>query len=65
MKHTNLVDLCKIVSINDFEEQAKIVMTPNAQSYINSGANSELCLRENVSKFNLVKLNPRALVDVS
>ena len=40
-------------------------MTPNAQSYINSGANSELCLRENVSKFNLVKLNPRALVDVS
>lgn len=58
-------DLSKLVSINDFEEEAIKRMTANADSYINSGANHQLTLRENVSKFKFVKLNPRVLVDVT
>jgi len=29
----------KYVSVNDFEQAAKTVMTENASSYVNSGAN--------------------------
>ena len=58
-------DLSKLVSINDFEEAAKKIMTENADSYINSGANHQQSLYENVSKFKFVKLNPRALVNVT
>ena len=52
-------------STKDFEKKALSVMSENAINYINSGANHELCLRENESKLGLVKLNPRVLRDVS
>ena len=55
----------KYVSVNDFEQAAKTVMTENASSYVNSGANHQLSLRENQEKFHLFKLNPRALVNVN
>ena len=55
----------KYASVKDFEKKAVSIMTENARSYINSGANHELCLRENEAKMGLVKLNPRVLRDVS
>ena len=58
-------DLSKLVSVNDFEEEAIKRMTKNANSYINSGANHQLALHENISKFRFVKLNPRVLIDVT
>lgn len=55
----------RYVSLMDFEREAKTVMTENAKSYINSGANHQLALSENFQKFKNVKLNPRILVNVS
>jgi len=55
----------KYISVKDFEEEAKNQFTPFAHDYINTGAHDEASMKANRCGFNLFKLNPRVLVNVS
>jgi len=53
-----------MVNVWDFEMIAKKKVSKEAWAYMMSGADDEVCLRENHAAFHRVLLKPRVLVDV-
>merc|ERR1719335_2125628 len=53
-----------MINVWDFEAVAKKKVTPEAWAYLMSGADDELCFRENHAAFHRVMLKPKGLVDV-
>ena len=54
-----------LVSLGDFETEARGRMTENARAYITGAAGDELTLRWNREGYDHIRLNPRVLNDVS
>ena len=59
------LDPADLLDLPDFERAAKIVMSPMAWDYVSGAAADELTLRWNHEAYEHIRLNPRALVDVS
>jgi L-lactate dehydrogenase (cytochrome) len=57
-------DISMMVNVWDFELIAKQKVSKEAWAYMMSGADDEICLRENHAAFHRVMLKPRVLVDV-
>jgi L-lactate dehydrogenase (cytochrome) len=57
-------DISMMVNVWDFELIAKQKVTKEAWAYMMSGADDEVCLRENHAAFHRVILKPKVLVDV-
>jgi len=57
-------DISQMVNVWDFELIAKKNVTKEAWAYLMSGADDELCFRENHAAFHRVYLKPKVLVDV-
>jgi len=57
-------DIAQMVNVWDFEMVAKKQVSKEAWAYMMSGADDEVCLRENHAAFHRVLLKPRVLVDV-
>jgi len=57
-------DISQMVNVWDFELIAKKNVTKEAWAYLMSGADDELCFRENHAAFHRVMLKPKVLVDV-
>ncbi|KAH9260195.1 hypothetical protein BASA81_001364 [Batrachochytrium salamandrivorans] len=57
-------DLSTVINTFDFEAVAKHTLTKEAWAYYSSGADDEICLRENRLVFSRLRLKPRAMVDV-
>jgi len=57
-------DISQMVNVWDFELIAKKKVTKEAWAYLMSGADDELCFRENHAAFHRVILKPKVLVDV-
>merc|ERR1719359_1477529 len=60
----DIPDLSQMVNCWDFEMIAKKKVTKEAWAYLMSGADDELCFRENHAAFHRVMLKPKVLVDV-
>merc|ERR1719359_1523903 len=60
----DIPDLSQMVNCWDFEQIAKKKVTKEAWAYLMSGADDELCFRENHAAFHRVMLKPKVLVDV-
>merc|ERR1719359_682882 len=60
----DIPDLSQMVNCWDFEQIAKKKVTKEAWAYLMSGADDELCFRENHVAFHRVMLKPKVLVDV-
>jgi 4-hydroxymandelate oxidase len=58
-------ELTSVLTLDEFETLGQQYMSPAAYSYVAGGAGSELTVAENRAAFNRIRLNPRALVDVS
>jgi len=58
------IDISQMVNCWDFEMIAKKKITKEAWAYLMSGADDEICFRENHAAFHRVMLKPRVLVDV-
>ncbi len=54
-----------IVSLSDYEEQARAVLDDNAWAYLSGGSADELTMRANRSAFEQIRLNGRVLADVA
>src|SRR5476651_207357 len=54
-----------LFDLPDFERAAQTVMSPMAWAYVSGGAADEVTLRWNHEAYDRIRLNPRALVDVS
>ncbi len=62
----NDADDCKdILSLPEFEERARLCMTPMAYEYVASGAADEHTVRWNREAFDRIRLRPRVLRDVT
>jgi L-lactate dehydrogenase (cytochrome) len=57
-------DISLMVNVWDFELIAKKKVTKEAWAYLMSGADDEICFRENHAAFHRVMLKPKVLVDV-
>ena len=57
------VDLCRIVTLNDFEPLARERMDPAAYDYVAGGAWDEISLREAVEAWQRYRFVPRVLRD--
>jgi L-lactate dehydrogenase (cytochrome) len=57
-------DISMMVNVWDFELIAKQKVSKEAWAYLMSGADDEVCLRENHAAFHRVILKPKVLVDV-
>ncbi|KAI5215605.1 L-lactate dehydrogenase [Aureobasidium subglaciale] len=53
--------LSSMISVNDFEGVAEKTMTPTAWSYVSSGADDEISMRENADAYRKVFLRGRVL----
>ncbi|KAI5255212.1 L-lactate dehydrogenase [Aureobasidium subglaciale] len=53
--------LSSMISVNDFEGVAEKTMTPTAWSYVSSGADDEISMRENADTYRKVFLRGRVL----
>ncbi|KAI5274864.1 L-lactate dehydrogenase [Aureobasidium subglaciale] len=53
--------LSSMISVNDFEGVAEKTMTPTAWSYVSSGADDEISMRENANAYRKVFLRGRVL----
>lgn len=65
MARLTVEELASVLTLDEFETLAQQYMTPAAYSYVAGGAGSELTVAENRAAFNRIRLNPRALVDVT
>ena len=54
-----------LISVEDYHKKAKEILPKKIYDYFKSGADDESTLFHNQNDFNLLKLRPRALVDVS
>jgi 4-hydroxymandelate oxidase len=59
------IDCRDILSLPEFEERARHVMTPMAYEFVASGAADEHTLRWNREAFDRIRLRPRVLRDVA
>lgn len=59
------MDPSEIISLPEFEEQARAAMTHMAYEYVASGAADEHTLSWNISRFERHRLRPRVLIDVA
>ena len=57
--------LRSILTLDDFEYEARNYMGHMAYEYVIGGAGSDVTVRENREAFNRIRLNPRVLIDVS
>jgi L-lactate dehydrogenase (cytochrome) len=57
-------DISLMVNVWDFETIAKKKVTKEGWAYLLSGADDEICFRENHAAFHRVMLKPKVLVDV-
>merc|ERR1719401_225548 len=62
--HEEIPDISQMVNVWDFELIAKKNVSKEAWAYLMSGADDELCFRENHAAFHRVFLKPKVLVDV-
>jgi 4-hydroxymandelate oxidase len=60
-----LPDLADIVSLDEFEQLARIAMSHMAYEYVSAGGADEHSLRWNRESFAKLRLRPRILVDVA
>jgi L-lactate dehydrogenase (cytochrome) len=58
-------DLCKFTNLYDFENVAKEILTKSSTSYISSGGEDEITMRENEKAFKRILFKPRILRNVS
>lgn len=58
-------DLSQILDLNDIEKAAEKGLKPKAWAYYKSAANQEITSNRNQSDWNLIKLRPRILRNVS
>ena len=61
----NDADCKDILSLPEFEERARLCMTPMAYEYVASGAADEHTVRWNRDAFDRIRLRPRVLRDVA
>src|SRR5215831_15529695 len=59
------VETENILSLPELETLAEGCMSPMALAYVTGGAADEITLRANCEDWKRIRLNPRALVDVS
>jgi 4-hydroxymandelate oxidase len=59
------IDVSKILSLPEFEELARAVMSHMAYEYVASAAADEHTLRWNRERYDEIRLRPRVLADVS
>ena len=59
------VDCRDILSLSEFEERARVAMTPMAYEFVASGAADEHTVRWNRDAFDRIRLRPRVLRDVA
>ncbi|KAI8899094.1 FMN-dependent dehydrogenase-domain-containing protein [Globomyces pollinis-pini] len=59
-----LPPLSSILNLYDFENVARVVLTPDAWAYYSSGGENELTLQENQAAFKRIWFKPRVLVNV-
>jgi 4-hydroxymandelate oxidase len=59
------IDCRDILSVPEFEERARLLMTPMAYEFVASGAADEHTLRWNREAFDRIRLRPRVLRDVA
>src|SRR5205814_878548 len=57
--------LTDLVSLSDVEALAEKLMSPAVYDYIAGGAADEITIRWNSEKYREIRLEPRALIDVS
>lgn len=57
--------LSSILTLDDFEYEARNFTSHTTYEYVMGGAGADLTVRENRNAFNRIYLNPRVLVDVS
>ena len=57
--------LASILTIDDFENEARAFTSHSTYEYIIGGAGADITVRENRASFNRVRLNPRVLVDAT
>jgi L-lactate dehydrogenase (cytochrome) len=57
-------DISQMVNVWDFETIAKKKVTKEGWAYLMSGADDEICFRENHAAFHRVMLKPKVLIDV-
>jgi len=57
-------DVSTMINSFDFEAIARETLPDEAWHYYSSGADDEICLRENRAAFSRIRLRPRILVDV-
>ncbi len=65
MPRLTIEELASVLTLDEFESLAQQSMAPAAYSYVAGGAGSELTVGENRLAFNRIRLNPRALIDVT
>jgi 4-hydroxymandelate oxidase len=58
-------ELASVLTLDEFETLAQQYMSPAAYAYVAGGAGSELTVADNRAAFNRIRLNPRALIDVT
>ncbi|HMF90494.1 MAG TPA: alpha-hydroxy acid oxidase [Candidatus Angelobacter sp.] len=64
-KTSGIVETENILSLPELETLAEGCMSPMALAYVTGGAADEITLRANCEDWKRIRLNPRALVDVS
>lgn len=57
--------LSSIITLDDFECEAREFTSHSTYEYVIGGAGADISLRENRSAFDRIRLNPRVLVDAS
>lgn len=65
MPRLTIEELASVLTLDEFETLAQQSMTPAAYSFVAGGAGSELTAADNRAAFNRIRLNPRALIDVT
>jgi 4-hydroxymandelate oxidase len=55
----------QLINLQDYEDQALATLDPPTRDYYRSGSEDERTLHANRAAYDLVRLRPRALVDVS
>jgi L-lactate dehydrogenase (cytochrome) len=58
-------NISTMINTFDFEAIAKVLLAPEAWAYYSSGADDEVCLRENRLVFARLRLVPRVMINVS
>lgn len=57
--------LASIITLDDFEYEARNFTSHTTYEYVMGGAGADISVRENREAFNRIYLNPRVLIDVS